>query len=621
MSEYSMKRKKQRYSPIFCVKPADVPASQIYVRMRFVIQWGIFILLTIFAHTVAADENQVSGVRAGFSQKFSSPAVIRLVAPEVVKEETARALKTFSPQNTPTQRGRKISTPHFTLYTDMTAEDGARIATELEALWVEASLVAEMWRRPADAKIIPADHREGNRGASGGVSSFRENVFPENQKIPVYFTPPLMGGNQKSQNSCRFSADSGVARLDISPSLLATPVAHGPALRQAVFQSVLMAGGEHHYFPQWIQTGLASIFSGQPLPASVDTWQTLSAPGGGVSMVDALRESRLDMDAFSFTAHLWTRYYLTADDGGNAPDFLKLLNTIYAAQSPIFETVRQKALAGEMLVSVELQNRSRAEVADSVRGFMNGVSAKDREGMFSQKEWLKDPHVGTVEVVWPRNVDILGNVPDAAPQEVPLPEAFKSIYGEMGVILKLAAKARAEVARQEMSPDTRAQMQPRVQADGGADEPFSPAIFRYAEGASPGGMRIHDNDKMAAGKGKTSKIPENDRRRLERVYETIISGKDAISCTLDADGTLLFPSRDEKRLKELFHPQDRAYLLQYYDGDLVLSVTMKSGDVFHVVLQEAEQKGGHATVEILGYQPPAPAKNAEKSQASGKSSE
>lgn len=543
---------------------------------------------------------QISSAQVGtpddFSRKFNSPGSIHLISPEVAQQVRESAQKSFRPVTTRTVDGWKIDTPHFTVFAAENTQNAQNAALSLETLWAEAATVADMWRDPAVAKLNSQERENPPKNDNSA----------EIQKIPVHFAALGLPGEKNARNSCLFSEDGGAFRLDITPSQIRDQETHTQAMRQAVFQAVLATGGERDYFPLWIQTGMAAVFSGQPLPASVDKWQALPAPGSATALVDALQESRLEVEAFQQTAHLWTRYYLTAGDAAHAAEFMNLLSTIHQTQAPIFERIRQRTLAGEIGQPAAARAQAQTEIAGSVRNFMMQASTKKGTETPLPAEWLREPGEGVPEVIWPTQVNVLTADPEAEPETVTLPEALKPFYPEMAMILKLANRVRGEISRQEQNfaPESAAKV---VGASPG-EEAFSPTIFRYGQSETPDGMRVYEHETeaaQAAAEKAPRKIPEKDAKRLTRVYETVTAGQNAISATLDVDGTLLFPTRDGQRLEKLFHPRGRAYLMQYYEENLVLSVTLKSGDVFHVVLREPAERAGRPTVEVLGYQPAA----------------
>lgn len=569
-------------------------SASMFLARRAVWFSSFFVGAIFFVHILPAQE----ALTRDSSRKFNTPGTIHLISPETAKQAQESARNSIRPEITRTVDGWKIETPHFTVFTAENTQNAQIAASNLEALWAEAATVAAMWRDPAAAKLNRAKNEKAANPA------FRQ----ENPKIPVHFATLPLPDEKIARNSCLFSEDGGAFRLDITPSLIRNPEVHTQAVRHAVFQAVLAVGGERDYFPLWIQTGMAAVFSGQPLPASVDKWQALPAPGSATTLVDALRETRLEAETFQQAAHLWARYYLTANDAAHAAEFLNLLNAIHETHAPIFERIRQQDLAGAIHSPAAARHQAQAEIAGRVRNFMNQISAQQNSGTLLPAQWLREPGVGVPEVIWPDRVNILTTDPDAEPEMAPLPEAFKPIYPEMALILKLAGQVRGEISRLEKN--TAAEIAPQV-AETLAAEPeaeFSPTVFRYDPSDTPTGMRVYEHqiETPRETSGETpGKIPEKDAKRLARVYEAITAGPAAISATLDTDGTILFPLRDGQRLRELFHPRDRAYLVQYYEGDLVLSVTLKNGDVFHAVLREPVEKAGRQTVEILGYQPAA----------------
>ncbi|MDO4551788.1 MAG: hypothetical protein Q4C96_11125 [Planctomycetia bacterium] len=501
----------------------------------------------LLKHLSCAEITDASFPVSKNSQKFSFLKNLQLISEQNIENALQEAQKTWNFTAQRTVNGWNVETPHFSVYTTTDPKNASHIARELERTWLKAELIAQLWR----AETFSGTPLKNSPKTS--PKNFVRNVQSNMQKVSkipaepifVYIFHQRENHHDSTGRFCELAQNNDRWQIDINMSLNTGAALHQREIHRAVFQSVLLTGGESEIFPAWIQSGLESIFVGDPLPAEVDSWHTLPAVKNKISPVlnrIPYHEISGQEKKFRLAAHLWTGYYLTINDGQNAPDFFRLLHNIYLLSSESFKPgISGKNTQKEMEASEEKKRiaQTRAQV----------LTAEFREKSFSEKHefspssWFMSPLRTTPLITWHEKVELITDQETTDPVMVPLPDSYQAILEEMGMVLKLI-------------------------------------------------MRVEENP------------PHENTERLENVYKKIIQKQNIPFSTFDINGTLLLSGRDTLRFQQLFYPSERKYLIQDFDGERVLTATMKNGSVLHTAFKKPTAHNARPEIYILGYEEP-----------------
>jgi hypothetical protein len=258
-----------------------------------------------------------------------------------------------------TNRGWEIRTKHFVVFSTIGKEKAVWAAGELESVWREMGVLADQWTdiHRQDAFGI------GAVGVLLADSHYRSGGRPST-------------GPRETNYGATIFLNAGDEPIPIEERL--------PELRREGIATFLRVTQQDQAFPEWVQAGLASYFSGEELPA--DGIREIQPPRMDSRPRIATWDLRTTSD--SIPSHgpdpvesaLWVQYLLEGDDGRHAPRF-------FDALSMTLDSVpRDPHLADERSGSVGPSDR--ADWSHLERLIVDSTVSQ------SMTHWLTDRNVG-----------------------------------------------------------------------------------------------------------------------------------------------------------------------------------------------------------------------------------
>jgi len=417
-------------------------------------------------------------------------------------------------------RGWTVRSEHFVVLATTSRDDAALAAGELERTWTQISRLADHWtdvhRRPGfgvgAVSVVLADHAR----------------HPRSQPA---FGPSLANPDPQIQ-----------LNLADGPWTLQDRL---PQLRAEAFSAFVDLAGQNLLLPPWVQTGLASYFSGEPLPPP-GTLSQLTLPEPFVPPTKGAWARRAFEDRGlaaapsqqqAGQAAYWVRYLLEGDDAAHAYSFFDALGTAVAKGSRDDLSATQKARAVEPKIAA----RPPQDPVDIER--LAGTVLQN--GAVS--EWLADPNVGQPIVA-------------SEPKDLPLDERHR----EMVLILKLAQRFGRDAATTTTTTTKVYEQGVQLAEESPAktDVPDLPRLYR----------QLSDQPRWA---------------------------------TIDTDGSLLLSS-DKDRLASIFERNDLAYRTERQGDRWALEATFPTGEVYQAWL-EANPDRPRRTIARIRLKPAEPA--------------
>jgi len=410
-------------------------------------------------------------------------------------------LQLFSPRFAErSPHGVTVKSEHFVVVATTNKGDAAWVAEELERTWAEIGRLADQWTTV---------HRQPGFGQAGISVVIAEQ--PRHPRSPPTACPHLALPGPDIYVDLSDSQESLQERLS--------------QIRSEAFAAFLRVCRHDMLMPEWVQVGLASYFSGTPVPETVDS--LLPAPAPFVSPTKGAWARRVLLDGGAMSvedrqqatqAAIWVRYLLEGDDAQHADQFFRALATTLAqgSQDELSLTEKARGVVPRPAVSLP-QNPVR---------WNRLINEQIASHEFS--DWLADRRIGQPIV-----------------ESEPAAPTLDERQQEMVLILKLARRfpRSATVSRK-------------------------PHVYEFQSASSADVL-------------KDSEEPVN----LVALYQRLIDPKQPRWATIDIDGRLLFSS-DRERLAALFAPADRTYRTYEKDGHTVLEASFSSGEVLEGWLEE-----------------------------------
>jgi len=537
----------------------------------------------------------------------------------------------------------------------------SQVLKKVEEIRHEADLTASLWRQPFFVAKL----------GTGGISlTLNKEQVPYQTLIPakrmrlrVVSPLPEAISAYSTPSPCRLEYVRGEICLTIAISSIQDFQEEKflRNVREVLFRSALHEGKEDRIFPVWVQAGLSSVFAGgmdcenefSKNPLLLSDLTEISRRASELNRSDFRngdeRKTGMGQDSrlleedllFKGSSALWVRYFLGANSGKTFFSFWGILNQICSFTEKEFEHREQwegekqtRNLSFEKSISVitpqiqretwewmrSLENlaESRNDRAYPLSGGMAILNYSDSVPQ-SFREWCRDPNseeilVREVSEVPVLNAVVFGNQP--LPCQ-PLSEDQREAFSEMALLLQIVGTYRKENSgnfqRQGKTEDGIL-----IQEVGKPKElrKFSAIASGRAE-ENPSSVSISESSQKNAAEDLEKKNEEDPRKvtaedlqRLEDVYDWFKSG-DLMNRKLffDFDGYPVSPILRHAEAEKLFHPQNKALLLQEYEGNPVLSATFTDGSVLHVILEEAKEKEddsekSESEIRIFGMEVP-----------------
>lgn len=358
------------------------------------------------------------------------------------------------------------------------------------------------------------------------------------------------------------------------------------SLRRETFYSTLRDGQEDRIFPQWLQNGLADVFAGQEAEPA--------RRNGGDLLPSLSRLGSEPEDAHGQTAISLVRYCLTSNDGKAFFPFWDQLAKMYSAGRRSLGELDGNRLLSALEEKVRQNQMNSQEILGK---FFMEMGANPRNESFANWQNALTAVSGgnAVRVFWFPEAQIL----NGETQETPLPrlcldETWKTVFLEMAQVLKLTNSSpqgrelQISQAAQETAPETVSETQisgVKIQEFGGPQtQNFTP-------------------DRQEPSEAGSQTATAEELQRLESVFDWLMKNPQG-ALSLNADGSIFSEYFVPGQLDKMFHPQDRTYLLQEYQGNLVLSATFQDDYVLHVIMEKSSQTSGAPEIRILGIEKP-----------------
>ncbi|MBR0191178.1 MAG: hypothetical protein IJQ31_03835 [Thermoguttaceae bacterium] len=502
--------------------------------------------------------------------------VHKAAAPILPDEVLARKMPEFHHQiQRSYEPGCTLESTHFLIEADPYWKDHApqlmKIAQLAEETRCESELVASLWRKPLFTSSTPRNLNAAmvpSRDLKSGKNALKPEFSGE--RIRLRIVSPKNSSFQTG--SCHLAqTDDGVI-LTITAENFQELDRLGlrRSLRRETFYSTLRDGQEDRIFPQWLQNGLADVFAGQEAAPSRRTGNLIFC----LSRVSSEPE-----DAHGQTAVSLVRYCLTSNDGKAFFPFWDQLAKMYSSGR---ESLRE--LGGNRLLSAleEKVRKNQMNSQEILRRFFNEIESDPRnESFVNWQNSLTSVSGGTpVRVFWFPEAQIV----NGETQELPLPrldldESWKVVFLEMAQILKFTS----------LSP----------QGTSSVNQSHGVKIQEFGENRT----QDYSPSDQESPEENSRTVTAEDLQKLESVFDWLIKNPQS-ALSLNADGSVFSEYFNPGQLNKLFHPQDRTYLLQEYDGNLVLSATFQDDYVLHVIMEKSPQASGVPEIRILGIEKP-----------------
>lgn len=253
--------------------------------------------------------------------------------------------------------------------------------------------------------------------------------------------------------------------------------------------------------------------------------------------------------------NIWVRYILTADDAVRVSPFFKLLKDMSAENSDI--SVEEPLLLARSLDKSYL-NKTGTDLNDWL-----GKGSKDAFQIRIPREWSEKHYQKQCLLMY-----------------------------DMAFILKIAWRYEKETGVKLFTDNK--------------EKTYTGAVDKKMEGSEktekdPSSASLA-TEKQNSEHAEQSRIEDSDLAPLMRVYEWFIQNGNTQHTTLGPHGEILLSSKSEKQIKKLFYPRNRGYLLQEYDGKPVLTATLSTGEVFHVILELDSEEPSRYIVRVLAQE-------------------
>lgn len=539
-----------------------------------------------------AEEEQGGFFKPLREDEVEIPLVRKAAAPILPEEVLARKKPEFHNQIEKSYKpGCTLESTHFLVETDpywrVSVPQLVKIVQLAEETRWESEVVASLWREPLftastfrnlNASLVP----------SRDLKSGKDVLKPEfsGKRIRLRVVSPENSAFQPS--SCHLdSTEYGVVLTITAEKVQELDRSDlRRSLRRETFYSMLGDGQEDLIFPQWLQDGLADVFAGQ---------EAVPSRRAGNLLFCLSRLGSEPEDAHGQTAVSLVRYCLTSNDG-------KAFFPFWAQLANMYSTGRQSLseLGGNRLLSAleEKVRQNQMNSQELLRKFFSEMDADPRNESFVnwQNSLTSVSGGNAVRVFWRPEAQVLnGETAKPSLARLGLDESWKTIFLEMAQVLKFVS----------LSPQ-------------GRDLQISQAASEAAWGTQAHGVKILEfGESQFPGPSPASQEPSNedsqtataeDLQKLELVLDWLIKNPQS-ALSLNADGSVFSEIFIPGQLDKMFHPQDRNYLLQEYQGNLVLSATFQDDYVLHVIMEKSSQTSGAPEIRILGIEKPEKAGN------------
>lgn len=513
------------------------------------------------------------------------PLVRKAVAPILPEEVLARKIPQFRSQIQKSDRpGCLLESTHFFIETDpywqQRESELVKIIQLAEETRFESELVASLWRKPffassnsRDLSLIPSRDLQSGKVLTPEFSGEQIRIQVLNPENSPYHVSSCQLSFIENETVLIITAENAqeFSRLGMRRNL-----------RREIFYTTLNDGQENRIFPQWLQNGLADVFAGQE-----------AAPSRGNENLQSqfFRLVNSPEDAHGQTAVSVVRYCLTSNDGRIFFPFWAQLAQMYSiGYESLQELGGSRLLADLDAKTRENQNNSQ----EMLRRFFNKIESNAPYDTFANwQNSLTSISAGEpVRVFWIPEAQVLNaETSDGSLPKIGLDESWKTAFLEMARVLKLAG-------RSQQGQDVPSFSFP--QAD--------PTAGRYVSGVK---IQEFGKDPTENSSATPKELPKEDPqtasaedlRKLESIFVWLKKNPQG-AVTLNSDGSILSELFIPGQLDGIFHPGDRTYLLQEYEGNPVLTATFHDDYVLHVIKEKSPQTPGVSEIRILGIEKP-----------------
>lgn len=533
---------------------------------------------------------------------------IRILPTEITEEENARShvqiLRSYKP-------GVLLESPHFLVEADenwsRNAQGLTQVIQKMEAVRHEAEMTAALWRNTASIRNEMQNSKISLTPEFSGEKLRLRVLTPGTHPaadIEISRSERFENLNPNSEKVCFFekTEDNNVLLTMEIPSVQALEKAEVQTnLREEIFQTVLYDGREDSVFPLWLQTGLTAVFSGERFSGKIPTPIR-------ISQLQAASENGSPLDfQFQSASELWLCYFLSGNDSRQFFPFFSELNRLY----------KQGIFALKTASPEEIQRLFSRQMEDFVR---HGEQTPSNP-MIPITAWVNAPELQEPAVFWTPSVPVLNaevreNQPFSVAQ---LPSEWKNVIQEMAVILKITAIYQTQNTSREALVSGMKIVEFGKMKEFRALKKSDSYVKTEINNEEKEGKTVSDADEETENskyemstkmnevteensESESDAVTSEDIQRLEDVFQWVSDSRSDFQ-TLYPDGSLLSSRWNSERLTFLFHPKDRAYLLQEYEGKNVLSATFQDGSAIHVILEPAKD-GSRPSVRVLGYEFP-----------------
>lgn len=608
-----------------------------------------------------SDDSSMKFGTAGGEISKSVPFSKGILPPEILKAETEK----FSPDiRRSYSSGIALESFHFEVEAagrwERNALQLAQVLKQIEEIRYEADLTASLWRQP----FFTADMRSGRMLLSPNKEQipYRTSAPAKRMRLRICDSAVGMESSRSSMKPCRLENRRGEVCLTITLSSIHDFQSEEflRDAREVLFRSALHDGKENLIFPIWLQEGLTSVFAGgfgqesesfrkalslsELTEISENAVKSNDSTGyGAVRNTETLSARRLlEEDVlFKNSSALWVRYFLGANSGKTFFSFWGSLNRIcsfaeremelrereneskaWSSEQLLFQLSPQiQRESGDWLRLLKKASESRVEGVYSGSGTL-AVQAFGGERPQNFAEWLQKPNSGEIPV-WDSAEALVLNASVSENQPLPvqkLTEKQKEAFGDMALLLQIVNAYRKANSENGFSLGKKTEEGVLIQEFGKSRE-----LRRFSTIASHENLEENTQENVSPDSDSegektaddSQKVTAEELQRLEDVYAWFVSGESMVeSLFFDFNGYPVSPVLRDAELEKLFHPKDRAFLLQEYEGNPVLSATFTDGSVLHVILDENEGKKSDSErlapgIRIFGMEAPETEANSE----------
>ncbi|MGD9645842.1 MAG: hypothetical protein AB7U73_09025 [Pirellulales bacterium] len=207
-------------------------------------------------------------------------------------------------------RGWEQRTPHFVVFSTISAAQASWTADQLEACWYDIAHLADAFTNV---------HRQ----PTFSLCEVSVLINEETRRPPSVIGPSPL--NYDANIYISMSAESPPLEQQV------------PRLRAEAWRSFLRVTGFDQRLPDWVQEGFASYFAGEPLPPPA----LLAEPDSALAIFDPVTTTRAVFDRMEprddREAQLgvaWVRYLLEANDARHVPFFLETIRVVLDPRAP-----------------------------------------------------------------------------------------------------------------------------------------------------------------------------------------------------------------------------------------------------------------------------------------------